>query len=188
MWTRSTSKQSCAATPVHTRRALTLAPHSDPAARRSSALYDPAVYLQPELYYNTSDTEEISATDTPYGFFHRTLPGYPVSMNTCHIAAHRQNMQAWRVKAYLRSSISSSMHAQKWLTVGAKPATKSSPHRCLFSFPPPHRKASPSCLRTAWVRAGPHRPWPTCRMATTWTKRCVLAWACVGGRWPGSEG
>jgi zinc transporter 1/2/3 len=49
----------------------------DPAFLRSSSLYRPDLIGREGLYYNTSDSFEVSAaTKTPYGFFYKRLAGY----------------------------------------------------------------------------------------------------------------
>ncbi len=53
-----------------------------PLLRRSSALYREDLASQLKWYYNTSDSEQVSPTGTPYGFTARPVrgrtPGFPV--------------------------------------------------------------------------------------------------------------
>eukprot|EP00775_Hariotina_reticulata_P011535 gene11535-11678_t len=50
----------------------------DPTFLRSSALYRPELQAREGWYYNTSNPGEVSpATSTPFGFFYKSLQGYP---------------------------------------------------------------------------------------------------------------
>lgn len=50
----------------------------DPSFLRSSGLYNPDLVGDEKMYYNVSDKGEVSeATGAPYGFFYKSLQGYP---------------------------------------------------------------------------------------------------------------
>ncbi|GAX82864.1 hypothetical protein CEUSTIGMA_g10291.t1 [Chlamydomonas eustigma] len=48
----------------------------DPVFLQTSSLYNPVIFNNMPLFYNTSDDQQISVNGIPYGFHHLDMPGY----------------------------------------------------------------------------------------------------------------